>query len=839
VREISLRGYQEEAIQKLREGIREGRKNQVLSAPTGAGKCHGINTPILMADGTVRMVQDVRVGDRLLGPDGQARTVLALGRGREPMYRVVPVKGDPYTCNRSHILSLRLTSVSHGLVLADGTRIRPGEDVVNANADVLAHSSTTARHCLKGWRAEAVEFPDAPGGDRPMPPYILGAWLGDGTANSPAVSKPACRMVDEWYEYAADLGLSIRVSVSKSGGCPTHHATSGGRWQGNPILDALRAMGVLGNKHIPHAYRTAPGGERLELLAGLLDSDGHLSRNGYDWISSSERLAQDFAFLARSLGFACYITPCRKGIKAAGCVSDYWRCSLTGDTDRIPCRDKVARARGQKKRHLVHGIKLEPIGDGDYYGFEIDGDGLYLLGDFTVTHNTRTMAYMVAECYRKGRRALFVCDRIPLVRQTSIAFDEFQIPHGVIQGGHWRYYPHERVQVASAQTLAARGWPDADLIVVDEAHAMHKDTLRKIAQRKAVVIGPTATPFARGMANHYDGVVSVTTTNRLIADGFLSPFRVFNASQPNMDGVKVAKGEWDAEETAKRALPVVGDCVAEYIKHGEGRKFFFFGATIAHCEETQRQFAAAGVHCELYTSETGESQRDNIMGEFTKPDSYIRGLLSVGALSKGVDVPDVYVVIIARPLRNSFMEHIQIIGRGLRIDPSNPEKTCTILDHAGNWNRFEERTLEFFENGARELDDGSRKDAKKPEKKTEEKWTKCAKCFAIHKPAPFCPQCGNAYPRRSEVVHQPGELREVLGSSTAARENKQLLYSQLLAIGMERGYREGWAAYTFKEKTGGWPDGLSKELAAPTPELTRWLLGRAIRRAKGKSKGKG
>jgi hypothetical protein len=79
----------------------------ILAAAGGCGKCLGKGTPVMMFDGTIKKVEDIWPGDRLMGPDSKPRNVLSLARGREMMYRITPVKGDPYIVNESHILSLR------------------------------------------------------------------------------------------------------------------------------------------------------------------------------------------------------------------------------------------------------------------------------------------------------------------------------------------------------------------------------------------------------------------------------------------------------------------------------------------------------------------------------------------------------------------------------------------------------------------------------------------------------------------------------------------------------------------------------------------------------------
>ncbi len=111
-----------------------------------------------------------------------------------------------------------------------------------------------------------------------------------------------------------------------------------------------------------------------------------------DIIQKSETLAWDIAFLARSLGLAAYVTPCEKscthnGTKRCG---RYFRVSISGDTNLVPVRlaRKKCQPRGQRKNVLNVGITVTPVGIDDYYGFQVDGDGLFLLGDFTVTHNS-------------------------------------------------------------------------------------------------------------------------------------------------------------------------------------------------------------------------------------------------------------------------------------------------------------------------------------------------------------------------------------------------------------------------------------------------------------------
>jgi len=439
-------------------------------------------------------------------------------------------------------------------------------------------------------------------------------------------------------------------------------------------------------------------------------------------------------------------------------------------------------------------------------------------------------AHLLQESSNKQRRAIFVCDRISLINQTSKTLDDYGIPHGVMQAQHWRFKPWEKVQVCSAATLARREWPETDLIIVDEAHSQIKHTLARTDMRDVVTIGLSATPFSKGLGKHYDAVVNVTTTNKLMTENFLVPFRVFAAKEPDMTGAKVVAGEWTENEIESRTIPIIGDCVAEYLKHCSGKKFIAFGVNVAHATEMKKQFSDAGIICELYTFREGDEFRTDTVEEFRKPDSYIRGLISVSALSKGFDVSDVEVIIMCRPLKSSLAEHIQILGRGLRIHEGKTE--CIVLDLAGNMLRFWDEMSDFFETGEVVLDDGKKKEKKKP-KPREKKAVKCPVCFHIHESF-ICPSCGHVPVKKSGIDQQAGELEEMSLSAGASRDTKQEFYSQLLFYAKDRGYTDGWVAHSYKNKFGVWPKGMKDEVLPPSQFTLNWLRSRQISWAKSK-----
>lgn len=473
-----------------------------------------------------------------------------------------------------------------------------------------------------------------------------------------------------------------------------------------------------------------------------------------------------------------------------------------------------------------------------------------VLASPTGSGKTVMAAYIMKAASEKKTRCMFVCDRIALIEQTSKVFDHYDIPHGIIQASHWRWRPWLPVQIASAQTLARRDWPeDIGMIVVDECHTVYKSLAERVKRRECFTIGLSATPLTRGLGKIYDEIVTVRTHQQLQDDGYLCPWTAYSTGEPDMEGAKETAGEWTDDAAEERTMPIVGDAVTEYLRHANGQKFIAFGVTVKHCEALARGFADAGVQVGLYTYRTPDVERSDLIEEFAKPNSRLKGLVSVAALSKGFDAPNVSCIIMCRPLKSSLIEHIQVLGRGLRRDPSNPDKVCTVLDHAGNMVRHWENMTEFFENGIQELDKG--KIRKKGESKSSEPVAKrCPECAHIHQAKPSCPNCGHEYPKPAPPPHVPGELTKLTGKKVKKvaeqpgipgiaddHETKQAVYSQLLQIADERGYKEGWASYNYKEIFGVWPNrSLGKHRGRPSPWLRQWVAEKlrryAIRQAR-------
>lgn len=379
--------------------------------------------------------------------------------------------------------------------------------------------------------------------------------------------------------------------------------------------------------------------------------------------------------------------------------------------------------------------------------------------------------------------------------------------------------------------LRVSGHPSyfANGILVHNCHTLYAAWVNHVQECRAAVVGLSATPFSVGMGKLFTNLVNATSMHALTESGVLVPMRVFSCTKVNMAGAETLgkNGEWTDGAAAERGMAILGDVVTEWQRFGENRKTIVFGATIKHCEEMARQFNDSGVMAACFTSDTDASERETLLTEYRKPNSALRVLVSVEALAKGFDVPDVGCVCDVRPLRKSLSTAIQMWGRGLRSSPETGKTDCILLDFSGNIIRFADDFSTIFFDGLDALDMGEKLDKvirkdddEKPEGKA------CPSCG--YKPmGKRCVACGHESKSVSLVEHEAGEMREVTIGKTKYAEDKLHLYMQACTYARGNSKPEnqaGRAAHIFKSITGEWPARNWKFEDTPNATVTRPVL---------------
>jgi hypothetical protein len=387
----------------------------------GPAGCHAAGTEVVKFDGSMCRVEEVAVGDILMGPDGTPRTVLELRRGYDDMYRIHPTKGESFEVNGHHVLSLtRSTSRDHRY-----------PSILNTTVNEYLNLSQCSQRSFKLYRSRAQEFFSNEEGSAVgcvMDPYLLGVWLGDGSESGPQITTADPEIRELCYAVAAENSLHVREERQTDSICRTYCLAGDGSIGGNPFRSWLRDLNLLENKHIPECYLTASIATRLNLLAGLIDTDGG---NEGSWRASSKyeknehrgyfsitqkrkELSHQIVRLARSLGLGVTIREVTKTLKSRNFAGQYFRIHIFGDVERIPTR--IPRKQMNKGRpnkdHLRTGIRrIESIGLEAYYGFTLSGDHLYLTSDFMVHHNsgkTGTVMLLAQELVALGGIVVFV-----------------------------------------------------------------------------------------------------------------------------------------------------------------------------------------------------------------------------------------------------------------------------------------------------------------------------------------------------------------------------------------------------------------------------------------------
>ncbi len=550
--------------------------------------------------------------------------------------------------------------------------------------------------------------------------------------------------------------MSVRIQEQKNNKSVIVHITGGMRGGvQNPVTKILSDLGVLNNKHIPKDYLTGSRDDRMALLAGILDTDGYLGHS-YDIIQESTGLANQIAFLARSMGFAAYVAPSRKECVNNGVWGDYWRVSISGDLSIIPNRvpRRKAAPRKQIKDVLMSGIKVEPVGDGEYFGFEIDGDRLFMLGDFTVTHNTSVAAHYIDKTVNNGGNVFFLAHRKELIEQCSTRLDGAGVAHGIIKAGNKRVNAHP-VQVASVQTLIGRVRPKdgdlfghqykADLIIIDEAHRALAGTYTEIIKAfpKAKVLGLTATPIrsdGKGLGDLFDSLICCSSTADLMARGYLVKARHIAAPlEPDFAKIKVKMGEFDSKaiETAMNTAKLVGDVYAQWKKHASERITVVFASSRAHGQSILEVFLAAGERAAYLDGDTPEELRTDMLGRLERGELQV--VVNMGVLTEGWDCPPVSCISIARPTQSLGL-YLQIAGRALRPLPGKPD--CLIIDHGGNVMRH--MPVDWPREWSLEGEVAPQ---------NRDKVKKCFACGCVHTEYK-CPECGHVNKKPKPVIEE-------------------------------------------------------------------------------------
>lgn len=462
---------------------------------------------------------------------------------------------------------------------------------------------------------------------------------------------------------------------------------------------------------------------------------------------------------------------------------------------------------------------------------------------------TAIAAFITDGFVSHGMRVMFVAPYTVLLDQTATRFVEYGLPAEEISyvwRNHPLHDPNRMIQIASADTLIRREFPDnIDLLIIDEAHMKRRKLLEIIRDSDVRVVGLSGTPFAAWMGQYYEKLVKPTTMKELISIGDLSPYEFYAPDRPNLDGVKTTSlaafgSDYNEEQLAEimGGAELVGNIVKFWLENGEDRPTICFCVNVKHANYVTMEFNKAGINAEVMTAETPHEERQMVISRFETGATKI--IVNVGVLVAGFD-SDVRCIIYARPTK-SEIRWVQCLGRGLRC--AHGKDKCLIFDHSGSVHRLgfpdeiEYDSLPDKNDGMKSS--GGYSDKEKSEKKPKE----CSQCHFM-KPAGVyvCPKCGFKPLMGEDVdVDETRGLKKLgKGEKIYSRQEKQSWWSQIKFYQKQRestgkSISDGWCAHTFKKKFGVWPKGLHDTPIEMSPEVSNFIRSKQIAWAKTQQK---
>ena len=367
-------------------------------------------TLLLLHSGEVKSLDQISEGELLMGSDSTPRRVKKI-KPTDPIETVEITprqnRGATIIASWDQILVLskaKFLKKPYGLKLLSGEIRWKNRYPSWKGRNQVAVADILGKTYLGFWKNfKLVKVPVDFSGENPaendekrLEPYFLGLWLGDGTSCRPEITSMDLEVIEYLGEFAKRWGGRLRKSEKKDNKAfsldLTFSNVKGGPWKWrNKIMNALLASNLIENKHIPDGYLFASREERLQLLAGILDTDGHLEGKVFTIIQKNEHLASQIKFVADCLGYRATVRQKRKHIKARNFNGIYFEVSISGELHLIPTKipRKQASLASERYDRKEIGFTVKKIGECNLIEIEVEGDGIFLLSDCTLIGGRR------------------------------------------------------------------------------------------------------------------------------------------------------------------------------------------------------------------------------------------------------------------------------------------------------------------------------------------------------------------------------------------------------------------------------------------------------------------
>ena len=398
-REPKERFYRPKRKQFLKHGITQAYQGLLddkydilcISQPPGTGKAQPLYSKVLTPHGFVRM-GDIKVGDIVISGEGNPAKVLGVyPQGIKPIYEVTFDDGSKCRCSDEHLWKVQTRD---DRVRKKGYRVVELRSMLH---NVKVEKDKRCNYSVDYFKS-GVDFVKQ---ELPLPPYFLGAFLGDGCC-TPGNLKITAPDGDIFRRVSNELPEGYHLNRVKA----FDYDIVGHTGRNSLVRLALKELGLDGKrsyeKFIPDCYKYSTYEDRMELLRGLLDTDGHVDRTGIDYCTSSRQLAEDVCDLVHSVGGYCSInvhTNCGyrdENGDFVKCRDSYRLCIQFGAEHDTPLFERTKRRAYQPKRKNLKRFitSISYVGEEECQCIYIDDPShLYVTDDYIITHNTTTLKF--------------------------------------------------------------------------------------------------------------------------------------------------------------------------------------------------------------------------------------------------------------------------------------------------------------------------------------------------------------------------------------------------------------------------------------------------------------
>jgi replicative superfamily II helicase len=653
----------------------------VIAAATSAGKAQPDDALVLTQHG-YRRIDSLVVGDEVIGGDGKPTKVVGVyPQGKKAIFRVNFSDRTSTECCNEHLWAVRNRSDRSR---NNGWKVLPLHVIKQFPKDTL-HVPTVG----------SIEFPRRAVG---LSPYVMGMLLGDGgIAYGTKVT-----ICDEMLLRKFDAALPSGNRLTLQQNCD-YLIVGDGEW--NQVAYELSQLGLLGlrsyEKFVPWIYKYASIDQRMELIRGLMDSDGG-SNSGKSptFEVTSKALAEDMAFLIRSLGGWTKIrvktrpTFRYKGEKRYG--RPVYRLTVGTDFNPFsPLTDKASKYEAKERHPLRKIISVEPVGDKPCRCIKVaNEDGLYITNDLIVTHNTVCAEMFLShEIRKRGGKGMYLAPLRALAQEKiddwKDANHHFADLNLSICTGDYRLTAKRKAEleasnlvIMTSEMLNSRcrnfkseknAWiKDVGTLVVDESHLLtvpgrgdHLESgLMKFTElnpNARLVLLSATMPNVDEISDWVSYVLTQRDTCLLTSSYRPCPL--------NLHYEKYWDGEQTYEDNELQKISMALQIVEYYPED----KFLIFAHTKRTGELMKQALQRAKINCEYHNADLEKSKRNKLEKQF-KEDPSLRVIVATSTLAWGLNLPARRVIVLGvhRGLQEvATYDIFQMIGRAGRpaFDP--------------------------------------------------------------------------------------------------------------------------------------------------------------------------